>query len=320
MTVRVRYLALAALALIGLGSAARADQPMVLGGVGVMGGPGGGQFVLMCPRDSFLVGSLMRRGTVIDYYEPICAYVQPNGATGPHFGPFSGNRGTGGSGGGLDGRECAPGYVVSGLNVYRATSDSTICGLTGYSERSGWMACNMLHSCRRVAAPFDTRTAGGEIYNGASSPMVGDLNCPPGQWAMGVYGRSGIYVDSIGPVCGPAFGAYATAHLPPPTPAPAPKTDTIILTPIEKKRDSSILKAWFHEFPAPVINGAGVDACLHWGTECGDAAANEFCRRQGFTQASDHSLKLDSPPTLILGDNVVCNDPGCDRFATITCR
>jgi hypothetical protein len=320
MTACVRYLVLCVLALIGLNSAAHADQPMVLGGVGVMGGPGGGQFVLMCPRDSFLVGSLMRRGYVIDYYEPICAYVQPDGGTGPHFSPFSGNRGTGGDGGGLDARECAPGSVVSGLNVYRSTGNSAICGLTGYTDSGGWLACNMLHSCRRVSPPFQTATAGGEIYNGVSSPMVGNLNCPPGQWAMGVYGRSGVYIDSIGPVCGPAFSTYATAHLPPP-PAPAPKAETVILSPIDKKGGAGgLLKVLFHEFPAPVINGAGVDACLHWGTECGDAAANEFCRRQGYTQATDHSLKLDSPPTLILGDNAVCSDPGCDRFAAITCR
>jgi hypothetical protein len=73
-------------------------------------------------------------------------------------------------------------------------------------------------------------------------------------------------------------------------------------------------------FNAPMFAGYAVDICLHWGQACGKPAADEFCRRQGFAESVSHAIQNDTPPTLVLGDNTVCDLALCDRFSAITCR
>lgn len=72
-------------------------------------------------------------------------------------------------------------------------------------------------------------------------------------------------------------------------------------------------------FSAPKVKGYGVDNCLNWATLCGKPAADEFCRRQGYTTAVNFKIKKDMPPTLVLGDNTVCGNPFCDRFDYVIC-
>lgn len=213
---------LAALASISMGSStAKADQPMVLGGTGVIGGPGGHQFVRICPGDSFLAGAIMRIGDLLDYYEPVCAHVEADGSTGPHFEPFSGWRGAGGRGGKWTREDCAPGFVVDSIYV-GTVGRGCGGGNWGYEEEPGIVAHCVEHVCRRVMPPF-IRLAPGYP---APQQNPAHLNCPPGQWAVGAYGRAGTLIDSIGLVCGPAFGPFATAHLPPPKPpAAVPQAD-----------------------------------------------------------------------------------------------
>jgi hypothetical protein len=73
------------------------------------------------------------------------------------------------------------------------------------------------------------------------------------------------------------------------------------------------------QFAAPTVGAYGIDVCLNWGTSCGQPAADEFCRRQGYARATEQGVLEDAPPTLVLGDNAVCDQPFCDRFAYITC-
>lgn len=189
---------------------------MVLGGTGVIGGPGGNQFVRICPGDSFLAGAIMRQGDLLDYYEPVCAHVEADGSTGPHFEPFSSWRGVGGRGGKWKREDCAPGFVVDSIYV-GTVGRGCGGGNWGYEEKPGVVAHCVEHVCRSVTPPF-TRLAPGYP---APQQQPADLNCPPGQWAVGVYGRAGTLIDAIGLVCGPAFGPYVTAHLPPPQPPAA---------------------------------------------------------------------------------------------------
>jgi hypothetical protein len=222
---------LAAAFALAAAAPARADQPLVLGGTGVMGGAGGAQFVLMCPQDSFLAGAITRRGHLLDYYEPVCAHVEPGGGTGPHFEPFANWRGAGGRGGDWQREDCAPGFVVDSMFVDKpapaSVADQLLCGGSGpagdASNPRAIVGC-VRHVCRRSAAPFDLRLARPPDRD---QPDPGWLACPAGQWAVGVYGRAGKLVDSIGLVCGPAFGPYATAHIPPePSAVAVPRVDT----------------------------------------------------------------------------------------------
>ncbi len=75
-------------------------------------------------------------------------------------------------------------------------------------------------------------------------------------------------------------------------------------------------------FYTPALAGNRVDWCLHWGSSCGAPAANEFCRRVGYSHASAFS-KADNigahSPTVVLGSGAVCNQAHCDGFQNITC-
>ena len=76
-------------------------------------------------------------------------------------------------------------------------------------------------------------------------------------------------------------------------------------------------------FSNPSVGGNRLDACLHWGVECGQAAANEFCKTKGFTGAKSFAYAYDigaQTPTLVMGDNKVCNAASCDGFASIACQ
>jgi hypothetical protein len=63
----------------------------------------------------------------------------------------------------------------------------------------------------------------------------------------------------------------------------------------------------------------GIDICLNWGTNCGQPAADRYCRDEGYRSATQLSFRQDSPPTWVQGDNQTCSEGFCDRFQRITC-
>lgn len=73
------------------------------------------------------------------------------------------------------------------------------------------------------------------------------------------------------------------------------------------------------EFPEPKINGVRLDACRVWGNECGQPAADAFCRLEGFDKAVALEWDKNIGRTWVMGDASVCDDPNCDGFRTITC-
>jgi hypothetical protein len=75
-------------------------------------------------------------------------------------------------------------------------------------------------------------------------------------------------------------------------------------------------------FPLPEFKGHRVDLCRVWGNECGQAAADEFCRRSGFSSAEGFTVDHDigaATPTRTLVDGGICNQAFCDGFESITC-
>lgn len=75
-------------------------------------------------------------------------------------------------------------------------------------------------------------------------------------------------------------------------------------------------------FEPPVHAGYRVDICRVWGSDCGQPAADEFCRLQGFQRADmsmvDHDIGAVTP-TRTLGDGKVCDQSFCDGFGAINC-
>lgn len=75
-------------------------------------------------------------------------------------------------------------------------------------------------------------------------------------------------------------------------------------------------------FEPPVHTGYRVDVCRIWGSDCGQPAADEFCRLQGFERADmsmiDHDIGT-TTPTITLGDGKLCDQSFCDGFGAINC-
>lgn len=73
------------------------------------------------------------------------------------------------------------------------------------------------------------------------------------------------------------------------------------------------------EYAPPLVNGMRVDWCLTWGADCGQAAADRFCRMQGYAKAESWRWEH-VEPTLVLGDGNRCSGKGrCGGFAFIRC-
>jgi hypothetical protein len=75
-------------------------------------------------------------------------------------------------------------------------------------------------------------------------------------------------------------------------------------------------------FQAPSLDGKRLDLCLVWGSECGQPAADAWCKLQGFDSAKTWTPANDigaQTPTVVLNGRRVCDQPVCDGFETITC-
>lgn len=72
-------------------------------------------------------------------------------------------------------------------------------------------------------------------------------------------------------------------------------------------------------FREPRINGKRLDWCLGWGKECGQPAADEFCRHQGYRSALRFEVARAIGPTQVIGTGESCTIPACDGFLYITC-
>jgi TM2 domain-containing membrane protein YozV len=71
-------------------------------------------------------------------------------------------------------------------------------------------------------------------------------------------------------------------------------------------------------FNAPQLNGAIVDNCASWATDCGWGGAHQFCRTQGFAAAK--SFLLYNPGrTWVIGSQRLCEGGGCVGFAQVIC-
>ncbi len=75
-------------------------------------------------------------------------------------------------------------------------------------------------------------------------------------------------------------------------------------------------------FQKPRWKDQRLDWCVNWGTDCGQPAADLFCKRRRFTGAKDFRAEPDvgrSEPTRLAGSDQVCDQPFCTGFDYITC-
>jgi hypothetical protein len=185
---------------------------------GALGGPDGRHFDIRCPQGAYLTMMRGRAGAWIDRVIPTCGFpgtLQSDGAR--YFVNQVELAGIGGSGGTTEGGGCQRSDVLQNkLVITRLLVEVAHAGENTYVSNY-WM------DCRRLDPPYQdegtgsvpprlSRNAPGVQYEGA-----GAVQCPEGQWAIGIHGRAGIYIDSIGLVCDnpPGLSVNVKVSLPP---------------------------------------------------------------------------------------------------------
>ena len=74
-------------------------------------------------------------------------------------------------------------------------------------------------------------------------------------------------------------------------------------------------------FKLPRVNGKYVDNCLRWAANCGQAAADEFCKRAGYDHAKSYKRGVAGLylPTEVLSTGQICNSKGCVALSRVEC-
>ena len=72
-------------------------------------------------------------------------------------------------------------------------------------------------------------------------------------------------------------------------------------------------------FHNPQVNGATVDWCSSWATDCGWGGAHQLCRQYGFISATSWNVYRPGR-TWVIGTGQYCNGPNCQGFSQVSCR
>jgi hypothetical protein len=78
-----------------------------------------------------------------------------------------------------------------------------------------------------------------------------------------------------------------------------------------------------HISVVPKHNGYRVDVCKVWGMECGQPAADAWCRLKGKQRARSYAIQENigaTHPTVVIGTGQLCRDAYCDAFSRIACE
>jgi hypothetical protein len=153
------------------------------------GGRGGGPFRLECPAGMVMTGVRARTGAWIDAVAPVCAIWVASSAT---LGDIDDQPGTGGNGGGPNLMHCAGrrGAVVGLFPELARNRDGSV----------GWLrieCADYQHPWRWYDLLRGTATELGQ-RTGSERPFLG---CGYNEVAVGIYGRSGAFIDRIGLLC-----------------------------------------------------------------------------------------------------------------------
>lgn len=77
---------------------------------------------------------------------------------------------------------------------------------------------------------------------------------------------------------------------------------------------------WEREFLNPAYQGYPISQCLEKGLGCGQIAADEFCRINGYQESINWQIQENIGPTIRLGSKQICNKRSCDGYWNIICR
>jgi hypothetical protein len=114
----------------------------------------------------------------------------------------------------------------------------------------------------------------------------------------------------------PKAVAKAEAKIESPKPDPVPTGSVRATTPLPALALAPKL------FDKPMYNGKRLDWCHAWDKDCGQIAADAFCKTNGFSRAKGFEQDPhigDAQPTRVIANGAVCDQAVCNGFKAITC-
>jgi hypothetical protein len=202
--------------LIRLGFAAAASTLFALAAVTtanavdleILGGKGGGPFRIRCEPGSFITGFEGHTGAYVDHFRIQCGSfdrvtrrITPRGAL-----PIQiGNSG----GGGPSSASCPAGWAAFAMEL-QTTKDGFVHHIA--------FRCAPPVGPETIWRTYGPTTPVATSGTGSFSEHYDPQACPPFEFAVGIQGRSGLYVDALGLICEPLPAAPAAAPPPPPQP------------------------------------------------------------------------------------------------------
>jgi hypothetical protein len=212
----------------------------------VEGGGGGSGFRTDCSGD-FVVGIYVKSGSWLDAIGLKCGTF--NRQTGTFKRPAWNKAFHGGQGGRFQERVCPGERFVSGIRFGFTRHESK------YYVEFVEMTCSPVGAGDVVRSCIETgqgcrsgHPPGGGVMEPFGARPVAQV-CPAGEAAVGLHGRSGIYVDALGLICGPRPVVAAAA--PAPAPVPAPPRTPVGKPNITAKHDTDIYDKVVDEPGAP---------------------------------------------------------------------
>jgi hypothetical protein len=171
-------------------ASAQADQVLP-----VIGGPGGGGFVARCAPGDILNGFELQTGDDVDSIRPICAAPATATSIGPRHAFTQKFGGDGGSPRQLVCPDAAP--AIAGIAIRGEGIDTVIVNDID-------IFCSVAVPNQPMAASPTVHFAG-EVAQSAgrfAREFHGVQVCPPGLLPVGITGRSGVWLDGFGLICG----------------------------------------------------------------------------------------------------------------------
>lgn len=243
-----------------------------------------------CAPGEYVVGLEGRTGAWIDAVGPVCARWDNR-----TFQPVPGRpkRPAGGPGGGGQQQLCPHGSAIGSWQ-----SEKILVDQAAFADR-------VTVQCRMLAPPHDpteVRVFGGQnsLPRGRGGPQKG--NCPAGQLATGMFvwlNHNGAFATEVKMQCGPGprVGGRMSWQ------EGANGTVTYFSPELKVRTGDRIQLDW----------------CREWAANCGQPAADAFCRVMGRARALSFTPRSNVGLTAIVSDLRVCNAPACGGFERVEC-
>lgn len=308
-------------------------------GDAVLTGYGGGEpYRLQCPAGTYLTALRGEAGEWIDWVETRCA--RWNAAAQ-----------------GFERVRTAP--VYAGTPSDGATSEMTFCRgksvaisrlEVGYGGRGTPYANWMRASCRNAKSPGNELSAVRIFADDSQQGTVSTSACGEGEMATGIYGRAGRHIDAIGLTCAPIPETGSSPIGDASTRRPERDTPSVPIGGRVQDADpqSSVIRALGRypnlppgPTPGQTLGNGSVrydyphiawtsrvflplDWCKVWANECGQPAADEFCKRMDAGRPRATAFEKapgmgTSRATVVISSGERCDAPHCDGFVSITC-